>query len=111
MPMTTIAGHEVEVNEEGFLTKPDEWTEELAPELAKLIGLELGDDHWKMIETRQQDAQTAYEAWQRLLRELGTDPNGYPGQGPLHAVPGEARQEDGLRLGPAQAQGLCLSGS
>ena len=43
MPMTTIAGHEVEVNEEGFLTKPDEWTEELAPELAKLIGLELGD--------------------------------------------------------------------
>ena len=30
------------------------------------------DDHWQMIEQRQQAAQEAYEAWQALLRELGT---------------------------------------
>ena len=34
MPTTTIAGHEVEVNEEGILTQPDQWSEDLAPELA-----------------------------------------------------------------------------
>lgn len=31
-----------------------------------------GDDHWQMIEQRQKDALATYEAWQRLLRELGT---------------------------------------
>nr|MBU9944681.1 TusE/DsrC/DsvC family sulfur relay protein [Dermatophilaceae bacterium] len=45
MSTTTIAGHEVDVNEEGFLTRPDQWSEELAPELAALIGLDLTDKH------------------------------------------------------------------
>ena len=49
MSTTTIAGHEVEVNEEGFLTRPDQWSEELAPELASLIGIELTDKHWELI--------------------------------------------------------------
>ena len=35
MTTTTIAGHEVDVNEEGFLTEPAQWDEELAPELAR----------------------------------------------------------------------------
>ena len=30
MPITTIDGHEIHVNEEGFLTDPDEWDEDLA---------------------------------------------------------------------------------
>jgi tRNA 2-thiouridine synthesizing protein E len=68
--MTTIAGHEVEVNEEGFLTKPDEWTEELAPELAKLIGLELGDDHWKMIRFLRDDFGVMKET--ATLRRVST---------------------------------------
>ena len=48
MSTTTIAGHEVEVNEEGFLTRPDQWSEDLAPELAALIGLDLTDKHWEL---------------------------------------------------------------
>ena len=51
MPVTTIGGQEVHVDEEGFLTEYDEWSEDLAKELASNIGIEeLNDDHWKVIE-------------------------------------------------------------
>ena len=43
MATTTIAGREYEVNEEGFLTDPSVWTEELGAELARLIGIEMTD--------------------------------------------------------------------
>mgnify|MGYP003409298053 FL=1 len=56
MTTTTIAGHEVEVNEEGFLTNPAQWSEDLAPELARLIGIEaLTEDHWKLIRFLRED--------------------------------------------------------
>ena len=28
MPTTTIDGHEIHVDDEGFMTEPDEWTED-----------------------------------------------------------------------------------
>ena len=31
MPTTTIAGHDVDVNDEGFLTRPDQWDDRSAP--------------------------------------------------------------------------------
>ena len=34
MPTITVAGSEVDVNDEGFFTDPSQWTEEMAPELA-----------------------------------------------------------------------------
>ena len=43
MPVTTISGHEVHVDEEGFLTSYDEWDEVLAKALAEQIGVELTD--------------------------------------------------------------------
>ena len=50
MTTTTIVGSEVHVDEEGFLTNYDEWSEELAAQLANNIGIEeLTDDHWKVI--------------------------------------------------------------
>lgn len=55
MPTTTIAGQEVEVNDEGFMTKPEQWTEDLAPELAKNIGIELTDKHWEVIRFLRDD--------------------------------------------------------
>lgn len=62
MPTTSISGHEIEVNEEGFLTKPDQWSEELAPELAKAIGLgELSDRHWELIRFLRKDFEEAHE--------------------------------------------------
>jgi tRNA 2-thiouridine synthesizing protein E len=51
MSTRTIAGKDVSVNEEGFLTNPSEWTKEIAVELAKEEGIgELTDTHWKVIE-------------------------------------------------------------
>ncbi len=50
MPVKTYAGKEVEVTDEGFLVNPQDWTEEMAPELAKEMGIdELTDAHWKVI--------------------------------------------------------------
>jgi dissimilatory sulfite reductase related protein len=31
----TYAGHSVQVNEEGFLVDPAQWTEEMAPQIAR----------------------------------------------------------------------------
>ncbi|MBK6887751.1 MAG: TusE/DsrC/DsvC family sulfur relay protein [Tetrasphaera sp.] len=74
MPTTTIAGHEVEVNDEGFLTKPEQWTEDLAPELAKLIGLELTEDHWSLIRFLRSDfaAQGETATLRRVSAQSGT---------------------------------------
>ena len=47
MPVTTIDGRQVHVNDEGFLTEYDEWDEESGRALAAQIGIELTDEHWK----------------------------------------------------------------
>ena len=50
MPTATYAGVDVDVNDEGFFTQPDQWTEAMAPELAKAADIdELTDGHWTVI--------------------------------------------------------------
>ena len=49
MTTATIAGAEVQIDDEGFLTNPTEWTEDIAKQLAANIGIELTDRHWAMI--------------------------------------------------------------
>jgi tRNA 2-thiouridine synthesizing protein E len=50
MTTKTIAGHEVEVNDEGFLVDPGQWTEEMAADLARDEGIDaLGDRHWRVL--------------------------------------------------------------
>jgi tRNA 2-thiouridine synthesizing protein E len=50
MTSTVIAGNVVEVNDEGFFVNPDEWSEEMAPELARAEGIDdLSDRHWQVI--------------------------------------------------------------
>lgn len=49
MPVTSIAGHDIHVDDEGFLTVSDEWDEDLAEQLAAQIGIDLSDAHWKAI--------------------------------------------------------------
>lgn len=51
--MTTkeIAGQTVQVNEEGFMTDPGEWNQEIAVAIATDEGIaELTPDHWKVID-------------------------------------------------------------
>jgi TusE/DsrC/DsvC family sulfur relay protein len=55
MPTTTIDGHTIHVNDEGFMTDPDEWTEPLGTSLATQIGLELTDEHWQAIRFLRKD--------------------------------------------------------
>ncbi len=50
MAFIEFRGKKVEVNEEGFLIRPEEWSEELAKVLAEAEGIdELTDDHWKVM--------------------------------------------------------------
>ena len=39
----------VQTDAEGYLANKDDWSEELANELAKELGVELSDDHWKVL--------------------------------------------------------------
>jgi len=55
MPTTTIAGAEVTVDDEGFMTEYDEWTEEIGAALAANIGIELNESHWKVISFLRED--------------------------------------------------------
>jgi TusE/DsrC/DsvC family sulfur relay protein len=55
MAVTTIAGAEVQVDGEGFMTEYDEWTEDIAEALATNIGIELGESHWQVIKFLRED--------------------------------------------------------
>ncbi len=55
MPTATIAGHEVQINDEGFLTEYDEWTEDIATVLAGNIGVEMTPRHWEVIKWLRED--------------------------------------------------------
>jgi len=56
MPNKTLAGKSIEIDNEGFLKNPDDWTEEMAAELAKEVGIsELTEGHWKVVNFMRQD--------------------------------------------------------
>ena len=56
MSVEMIAGVNVEVNDEGFMTDPSQWSEELAVELARREGIgELSDRHWQVIRFMRQE--------------------------------------------------------
>ncbi|HZD21903.1 MAG TPA: TusE/DsrC/DsvC family sulfur relay protein [Acidimicrobiia bacterium] len=61
MTLATVAGHEVHVDDEGFMTEYDEWDEELAKQLATNIGIELGDPHWVAIRFARNDYEETGE--------------------------------------------------
>ena len=69
MSTVTVAGIEVDVNEEGFFTDPDQWTEEMAPELAAVEGIdELTDRHWQVLRfMRSEQAEKGTGPTVRLL--------------------------------------------
>ncbi|GEL97292.1 TusE/DsrC/DsvC family sulfur relay protein [Cellulomonas terrae] len=55
MPVTTLAGHTIHVDDEGFLTDPSEWDDELASVLAAQVGLTLTDEHRAVLEFLRAD--------------------------------------------------------
>lgn len=50
MPAATYDGTVVDLNGEGFFTDPGQWTEQMAPQIAKEQGIDtLTDRHWLVI--------------------------------------------------------------
>jgi TusE/DsrC/DsvC family sulfur relay protein len=50
MTFAPSAVADVELNDEGFFVRPDEWTEAMVPELAAREGIDtLTDAHWQVI--------------------------------------------------------------
>ena len=41
----------VQTDTEGYLSNRDDWSEDLANELAQSLGIELTDEHWKVLNT------------------------------------------------------------
>lgn len=50
MPEIELAGHKIDVDEDGFIQDPSRWTKEIAEALAKIESVEeMSDDHWKLV--------------------------------------------------------------
>lgn len=50
MPTTTVNGATIETTDDGFFVDPEQWTEEMAPELARNEGIDpLTEQHWTVI--------------------------------------------------------------
>lgn len=47
--ITKIAGLEIEVDAEGFLQQPGQWTEDVGREVASQAGITLTERHWQVI--------------------------------------------------------------
>lgn len=68
-----------EVDKEGFLVDLNDWTPEVAVQLAEAEGIELSDQHWELIELlrkfyREFDSSPAMRALVKYVRgELGPD--------------------------------------
>ncbi|HEX9259899.1 MAG TPA: TusE/DsrC/DsvC family sulfur relay protein [Acidimicrobiales bacterium] len=69
MTTKTFAGKAVEVNDEGFFEHPEQWTPEMAPEIAQQEGIdELTTKHWQVVEfMRKEYAEKGTGATVRVL--------------------------------------------
>ena len=75
MPVIDIAGKNVQVNEEGFLTEYNEWNEDIAKVLAGQIGVDMTDAHWKVINFLREDFRSQGEtATSRRVQNVGGVP-------------------------------------
>ena len=70
MPVTSIAGRDLHVDDEGFLTVYDEWDDDLAKQLATNIGIDLTEAHWKVIRFLREDYRTQGET--ATIRRVST---------------------------------------
>lgn len=50
MSTAVLPNHTIEVDAEGFLQKPEQWSEELGIEIAREVGIDpLTEKHWQVI--------------------------------------------------------------
>ncbi len=63
----------VEFDDEGFLVDPNTWTPELAQEIADVLGIELTDKHWQVINFARKDFAETGESptLRRITKQTG----------------------------------------
>ena len=72
MATETLAGTEVQVDDEGFFVDSSVWTEDMAAELASHVGVEeLTEDHWTVIKFCRTDFEAKGES--PTLRRVSTE--------------------------------------
>jgi len=74
MSTELLAGQEIELNDEGFMLNPDQWTPEIAVELARRAGIDpLTDKHWEVIDFCRRDAAEKGEppGVRRITKQTG----------------------------------------
>ncbi len=87
MAEKTIAGINVQVDNEGYLENPDQWTKEIAVEIAKEIGITLTEKHFEVLNYLREQHSSGVPLTIRKVGKSGiTDIKGlyelFPG-GPL----------------------------
>lgn len=71
--MTTVLEN-ISLNDEGFMTDPNEWTQEIAEAIARQEGIEeLTGDHWKIIDFCRETGLESGSA--PTLRQITTGTN------------------------------------
>lgn len=75
MATTTINGKEVVVDDEGFMTQYGQWDEGIGQALATAIGVDMTDEHWKVINFLREDYKEKGETptIRRVSSEGGVD--------------------------------------
>ncbi len=72
MPTNTLNDRTFEVDAEGFLTRRDDWSEDLAADMAALIGIDLSDEHLAILRFMREDsAQTGVTPTLRRIQTVG----------------------------------------
>jgi tRNA 2-thiouridine synthesizing protein E len=73
MATATLGGREVQLDDEGFMTDPSQWDDDLAGVLAGQIGIELTDEHWEVLRFLRSDyeAQGETPTLRRITGEIG----------------------------------------
>jgi len=61
MAEKTYSGVAVDVDADGFMTDPGQWTKEVAAGLAEEVGLTLTDRHWVVLDFVRQDSEAQGE--------------------------------------------------
>lgn len=68
METLTLAGTSVDVNAEGYLTNMEQWTPELAREMAAQVNIELTDKHFEVLHWLREKQR---EGVQLSIRKIG----------------------------------------
>jgi len=72
MATAVIANHELDVDAEGFLQKPDQWSQEIGIDIARQVGIDpITDRHWRVVRfMRERYLQTGQAP---TIRTLGKE--------------------------------------